>query len=238
MNLTISIPEDAQCLLKPGQIVDFGTLFLEKKIQSDAIIPISKNLRIAPDKIFKYLKKFVGDSLLKGDVIAEKKGFINSQKIWSEYDGVIKEINHDAGNIVMSTSQTDAKQIGAYFKGEVVEIKKDQVKIKVDQVHEFVIKLASENFGGKALYLLDESNSISEPEAANSVLVRESISLYLKTKAEALGIKGFITLKNPPTAASTPYAQIKNSEDFKKILQHNFTYCLLDKQYSKIYFYK
>ena len=238
MILTISIPDSIKCLLKPGQTVDFNSPFLENKITSEEKIAIAKKLHIPYDRIFKYLKKFVGDPINKDEVIAEKKGLIKTYTILSEYTGIVKEINHYDGNVVIASSNPQSTQVKAFFKGEVIEIEKNQLKLKVEESKEFNLKLASNDFGGQTFYLKDSSKPISAPQTSNKIMVIESITSYLKTKAEALGIKGFVTLKNPPQDSNLPKAQIKNIEDFKKIFHLNYPYCLIDKQYSKIYFYK
>ena len=238
MILTISIPDNSKCLLQPGQKVDHDTLFLENKISSEESIVIAKRLHIPSDKIFKYLKKFVGDTVNKGEILAEKKSLITTLSILSDFSGIIKEINHNDGNVIVSTITPQSKQIKAYFKGEVFELEKNQLKIKVEKVQEFDLKQVTANFGGETFYLKDASKPISDPQTSNKIMVIESITPYLKTKAEALGIRGFVTLKKLSQDSNLPHAQIKNIEDFKKILHLNFPYCLIDKQYSKIYFYK
>ena len=239
MILTISIPSDGKCLLKPGQIVDFDTDFLENKLNSEITINVSKKLGIASDKIFNYLKKFVGDPIKRGEIIAEKKGLISNLTVESNYTGFIKEINHYDGNVIISSSGgQQTNKIKAFFKGEVVDLNKNQLKIKVGHLQEFNIKLVTDNFGGQTFYLKDATKPIFSLQTSNKIMVIESITAYLKTKAEALGIKGFVTLKTPPQESNLPKAQIKNIEDFKKVLHLNFPYCLVDKQYSKIYFYR
>ncbi|OGK42521.1 hypothetical protein A3A46_01380 [Candidatus Roizmanbacteria bacterium RIFCSPLOWO2_01_FULL_37_13] len=238
MILTISIPDDAKSLLKSGQKVHFGDPFLEDHIRYEITVEVSKKLRIHSDKIFKYLKKFVGDPVNKGELLAEKKGLIKTHTIISEYTGLIKEINHYEGNVIISTSKSQGNQVKAFFKGEVVEIIKNQLKIKVEETHEFNLKQASKNFGGQTIYLKDSSKPIFATQTASRIMVIESINAYLKAKAEALGISGFVTLKNPPQDSSLPKAQIKSIEDYKKIIHLNLPYCLIDKQFSKIYFYK
>jgi len=238
MIITISIPDDVKCLLKSGQKVDLGSPFLENNERDEITVDVSKKLRIHSDKIFKYLKKFVGDPVNKGEILAEKKGIINTLTLTSQYTGLIKEVNHYEGNIIISTSKPQGNQTKAFFKGEVVELVKNQLRIKVEEAHEFNLKQASENFGGQTIYLKDSSKPISAPQISNTIMVIESINAYLKTKSEALGISGFITLKNPPQDSNLPKAQIKTIEDFKKILHLNLPYCIIDKQYSKIYFYR
>lgn len=238
MFLIITIPDEIKCLLKTGQKVDFNTPFFENKVVREETVTISDKLGIPQDKIFKYLKKFVGDRLEKGDVIAEKRGLISIDVVVSEYAGIVKEINHYDGSIVISTLTAKDSETKAFFKGEVEKIEKSKLKLKVQEVEEFRLKQATENFGGQVFYFIDPQKSIFATQTSNKIIVSEIISSYLKVKLEALGIKGFVSLKNPPPDSNLPKAQIKNSEDFNKILHLNFPHCLIDKQYSKIYFYR
>lgn len=238
MSIIITIPEDTKCLLKSGQAVDFLTPFLENKVISDIAIPVAKKLNIASDKIFNYLIKFVGDSVEKNDIIAEKKSLLGNTSIVSETKGIIKEINHNSGEMVISTSIAQKGHISAYFKGEVIDIEKKQLKLKAQEVREFTCKQTASDFGGETFYLQDTSKSIFAPQMSNKIMITESITPYLLTKAEALGIKGFISLKNPPQDSNLAKVQIKNIDDFKKIFHLNLPYCLINKQYSKIYFYR
>ena len=59
MILNLKIAEDCRCLLQPGQKVNLGDPFLEKKIDQFVELNISKELAIEPRKIFQYLKKLV-----------------------------------------------------------------------------------------------------------------------------------------------------------------------------------
>jgi len=60
MLIIIPLSISDHCLLKEGQTVDFDTPFLQKRIEEEVNISISKNLNVPPQKIFHYLKKFVG----------------------------------------------------------------------------------------------------------------------------------------------------------------------------------
>ena len=238
MNLIISIPEDVECLLKSGQEVNFNTPFLENKIITEISIPVSQRLKIAPDKIFNYLKKFVGDTFEKNEVIAEKKSLIKNNKVITEFKGKIKEINHTNGEIVVTTLTAHEGNIKASFIGEVIEIDKKQLKVKVKEGHEFSIKSCTNDFGGEAFYLPDIDKPIVEQQMDNKILITEEVSSYLESKTEALGAKGFVTLKNFTSESNLNKTQLKNTEDLKKIFHLNLPYCLITKEYSKIYFYR
>lgn len=237
MFLNITIPDNADCLLKPGQKVDFDTPFLEKKISTELSIEIALKLQIPSNKIFNYLKKFVGDTVEKGEILAKKSALLKNHVVVSEHSGIIKEINHVDGIIIISTSGSAVNQTKASFKGEICDIKKDKIKLKVEQLQEFPLKQVDYYFGGETLYLKDPDKPMFALQTSDKILITESVASYLRAKAEALGIRGFVTLKNPPQESNLPKAQIKNIDDLKKIFHLNFPYIYADKSLNKIYFY-
>lgn len=238
MNISVSIPDEVKCLINPSQTVDFSTPFLENKVISQLAIPVAIKLNIPSDKIFNYLKKFAGDTVEKGEILAEKKGLISNSTVISGSKGTLKEINHNTGEIIISTLTSKSGHITAFFKGEAVEIDKNQLILKVKDSHEFSLKQTNSEFGGETFYLKDPSKPIFAPQMLNKIMVCEIITPYLLTKTEALGIKGFITLRSISPDSNLAKAQIKNIEDFKKVFHLNLPYCLINKQYSKIYFYR
>lgn len=237
MILIIPIPEESKCLLKVGQKVTFDTPFLEKKTATDIHVPLAKTLGIPPSKIFRYLKKFVGDHIEKGETLANKKTFLSTRTILCEHAGTIKEINHTEGAMVISVFEGKKNSIPAYFTGEVVEMKKNELSLKVNEAKEYASKTAGTDFGAETFFLKDTSTQLTDIEVQNKILVCESLSSYAQSKTEALGVKGFISVKDPSDAVTVPYAILKNADDLKKIFHSHFPYCLVDKKNSRIYFY-
>ena len=125
MLISISISVFDRCLLKEGQLVDFDTPFLEKKVEEEINVSIAKNLDVPPQKIFHYLKKFVGESIEKNETIAINKGIFTTKKIVSKYSGLIKEINHSDGSITILNKTEIENTINSFFKGKVNKIKKN-----------------------------------------------------------------------------------------------------------------
>lgn len=238
MQLIISIPKDSTCLLKLGQKVDFDKPFFESKKSKDVMIPVSKKLGVNSTKIFNHLKKFVGDSITKGELIAQKKGFLGDKSVVSEHDGFIREVNHNDGSLLITAYSSTESQSKTYFKGEVVDVKKDQLILEVGDAKEFIVKNANDNFGGEMLYMKSVDQPMSALELTNKIIFTEALTPYLRTKSEALGVKGFVSLKNPPESGINFHAQLKHSEDFSKIMNSGFPYCVVDKQYSKIFVYR
>lgn len=237
MLINIPLLTSDNCLLKEDQVVDFETPFLQKKIEEDVNIFISKNLKVAPEKIFHYLKKFVGETIEKDEIIAINQGIFSTKKIVSKYSGLIKEINHSNGSITISSKTGVENTINSYFKGKVKKIKKDALSVEVDKGEEFSIKNIDHNFGGKTFYLDEKSDFCSE-NVFNSIVVCEDITPYYKAKAEALGCLGFLSLSKLSEETGILFAQIKNIEDYKKITKTKFPYCTLLSNPSIIYLYQ
>ncbi len=239
MEIFIPIINDDKCILTKGQNVDFDTPFLEQKAVSDVKISVSSKLQISPDKIFKYLKKFVGDEVKKGDLLAEKKTLLSRRSVKSDLSGRVREINHFEGNLIISANDSKPRQVPAYFKGEVGEILSNGIKLKVKDVKDFELKNSSKTIGGKCIYIKsrDSTLAMNVDFSTDKILVIGSISPYLQRKAEVLGIKALITLKSISIDPHVPQAQIKDDHDFAKILTLSLPYCFVDKQSSRIYFY-
>lgn len=239
MKISVSIPEGTNCLLKLGQNVDFTTPFYQKSEKSTRQINIAEKLDIAPKKIFSYLSKLVGDTIKEKEIIAQKKDLFATKTVISDVDGVISEIDHTTGKIVV---QEEAKQNTAmcYFRGQVLKLDKEKVIIDLINPKTFQLKSANRDFGGKVYYAKQEESLI----LANSSLIDgrivfcESLSLFSQTKIEALGASGFVTLKKIELGKDMAYAQLKFIEDYKKILASDLPYCLVDKESSKINFYQ
>ncbi len=237
--MLISFPVSTfdHCLLKEGQMVDFDTPYLEKKIEEEINILIAKNLGIPPQKIFHYLKKFVGESISKNEIIAINKGLLSVKKVVSKYSGLIKEINHSDGSITILNKTEIENTINAFFKGKVDKIKKNEISIEVDKGEQIPAKNVNRNFGGKVFYSNNNSDFLSE-NVFNSIIVCENITAYLKAKAEALGCQGFLSLSKLTEESGISYAQFKNINDYKKIIKLKFPNCTIVNASSIIYFYQ
>ena len=238
MLITVPFSIYNRCLLKEDQIVDFDTPFLfGKKIEEEINISVAKELGIPSQKIFTYLKKFVGESIEKDETIAVKKGFFSNKKITSRYSGLIKEINHFDGSItILSRTKIDTT-IKAFFKGKVNKISKNQVTVDINKGEEFSAKNVSLSFGGKTFYS-GVGNDFTSENLLGSVVICENMTAYQKTKAEALGCTGFLSLNKLEGQSDAPSAQFKNINDYKKAVKLKFSYCTLVSESSIIYFYQ
>lgn len=237
MLITVPLSVSDHCLLKEDQVVDFDTPFLQKKVEEEVNVSIAKSLNVSPQKIFHYLKKFVGESIEKDEIIAVNKGMFTTKKIVSKYSGLIKEINHSNGSITILSKTEVENTINSFFKGKIAKIKKNEMSIEVGKGEQFPAKNTNQNFGGKTFYPDNNSDFFTE-NVSNSIVVCENITSYYKSKAEALGCKGFLSLSKLSEDLDTPFSQLKNINDYKKIVKTKFAYCTVVSNSSTIYFYQ
>jgi len=237
MILTIPLPEQGKPLIKVGQRVDFNTPLYEEKIHKEVKVYISQKIGVSPKKIFQHLKKLVGDTIQAGDLLAENKSFMAGRQYTSEHTGILKEINHMDGTILIEVIGDDHAVKRAFFTGEIVRIEDGSLQIKVAVANEYEIKNAKDTFGGKTLFIKKENNIYDEDRVSGNVVVADTISEYNQTKIEALGASGFATLHVLSESTSTPAVLFKQIKDFEDAVKHHLPYCFIDGKTSKIIFY-
>ncbi len=237
MILSIPFSQKGKLLIKPGQKVDFNTSLLKENKRNEIKIQIARKLHIHPSKIFQSLKKVVGDQVVKGELIAEKKSFFSGKKYKSEYDGIIKEVDHVEGLLVLEIDSSEENERKSFFKGRVEEVNKDEIKLVVEKVKEFEGVNASSFFGGEVFYLKNEYE-ICEDQVDGKIVVCESLSGINQIKIEALGAIGFVTQFKLHSTIDTPSVQIKEIDSWKEIFHRHLPYCFVDKRKNKVVFYE
>lgn len=244
MYISVPVPKKGVAVLKKNQTVDFHTPFLILESSSEIKIMISQMLNIKPRKIFFHVKKLVGEHIAKNDVIAVKKTLLHAQYYRSEHEGILKEINHEDGSLLIQTTSNEQKTIPSYFKGEVEDISKTEIKIKVKQKKDFPSKgiknleQYDNHWGGTVCYVdQGKENSLTEEDIADKILVSESFSPYNQIKLEALNARGFVSLNSLSQTTRIPYCLLASEEDMRSVFQIRFPYCILNGNNTTITFY-
>lgn len=238
MIITYSFPNDSRPLVKEEDKIDFNTPLLDKKISKEVEILVARELGINPKNIFRYLSKLVGETIKKNEIVASKKSFFSTKKVKSAVDGIIKEINHHEGLLIIESVDQKSTQTLSPFKGKVEKVSKNHIDISLTKGQEFPLKKAKFDFGGEVFYLdHNTSLNLSSSDIENKIVFSENISSFLQTKTEALGAKGYITLQEPPQQTEIYTVLLKNIDDIKKINKEKFSYCSIVSKTAKIYFY-
>lgn len=239
MQISVQIPPGSHVKIKAGEMIDFKTPLFEIVSNAEHSVPLAQKLGVPPSKIFHHLKKFVGEEVKKGDLLALKKELFSTKRVTSDYDGKIQEIDHTEGTVVI-TIKGKKNIMYSPVQGEVVEIKTKEIVINVKEGKTYDLKKATGDFGGEAYYYTSSpaSSFVSSLDVSNKILIAESLSAYVQSKMEALMIKGYGMLTKLPEDSDTPYAQIKTIEELSSIMKHKDPYCYVDSKSCKITFYK
>lgn len=239
MIIHFDIPNEADILVKKGDEINFNTILYQINSYEEKKIYLAENLQINPKNIFRFLKKFVGEKVEKDETIAIKKTLFSQKTIKSPVSGIIKEIDHHQGLIIIESLSDNSQKVFSSFKGIVEKVLKNELQIKINKAQEYQIKKTKTDFGGEVFYLKENQFfDIDSDQVENKIIISEKIPSFSQTKLEALGVKGFITLESLPNKTDFNFALIKNINDFEKIKKNQFPYCTILSKNDKIYFYQ
>jgi hypothetical protein len=102
--LPVLLPEGYKSKVAVNDKIAAGSVVAEKKVSGiEKVIHLSQIFNLPPKDILKTLNKHLGDGILKGDVVAQKKGNLGmgSKKIISEFSGTIIRINEESGDLII-----------------------------------------------------------------------------------------------------------------------------------------
>ena len=232
MILEISIDPEKKLAVKVGEKVDFTTPLYKNKEKSEERIEVAELLSIHPKKIFHHLKKNVGDTIVLGDLLAEKKSFFSDKKVTSHIEGILTEIDHIEGVVLIETEK-EAAQENCWFAGHVTEISKKHVQIKIGKHIELEAKYVERDLGG-VIWLLSEQ---SFSDSGSPVGIVERANEYAVAKLEALGGRGIITTYKYEGQTSLPKAEFKLKDSYRAAESKEFSCCFAQAQHSTIILY-
>lgn len=239
MTITFSFPVKDKLLLKQGQDVDFTTPIVKKGEQEQRVVPLSELLKIPPQKIFLFMKKFVGEEIARGDLLAEKKGVLDKKQYFSEYDGVLKEIDHEKGDLIIESQVKKKQTVNSFFKGKIDSVKKNEITLVVKEMKKFSTKEPTADFGGETLYVEESAMGEITPETVrNKVILADSLKPHIQSKLEVMGAVGFISPQNLNDSTPPAFAKIQSQDDWEQVKKTKLPYCLVDKKSATIYFYQ
>lgn len=240
MDIRFTLPQNAKLFIKIGAIVKFGDPFYSLSRDEGTLVKITSALDIGGEDLFKHLTKIIGDPIVKGDVIAVKKGLLRTKKVHAQVSGTLVKIDHTTGDISIATPETtfnssDAFQ-KAFFSGKISEFNKNTntVTITISDSQELPLKEATENGGGEMYFFSDESHyfTATEDQILDKIVVVSDLKPHIVAKCEALGCAGFIFLKGRSDIVVNG-AQIVKIADFESLANHKKKYILystLDKK--------
>ena len=238
MKVPVKIPSNAEILIQTGQKVDFSTPFMQKKGKKKMEIPLARTLHFHPEKIFLNLKKVIGDRVQKGEMLAEHKAFLSTKQYFSKVDGIISEVNHITGNLILDIESSDLHITNCFFTGEVMAIHEDHIEIGVNKMQKFETTEALDHYGGAQVFYLENAASCAEEDVEAKYVCTTLIDPLAHIKIEAFGAQAYITDTKKNVNGTIKQIVLQNPEDFQEIKNHKYPYCLVGFDNTSIFLYE
>jgi hypothetical protein len=118
------LPIQGEVLVQVGDAVSSDTVVAQTHLPGNVqLINVASKLGLPPEDLPTVMKKSEGDTLTKGDAIAETQGFfgIFKSKVESPCDGTLESVSTVTGQIILREPPTPI-QIDAYIDGKIVEV--------------------------------------------------------------------------------------------------------------------
>lgn len=227
MLITLNIPKDAKIIAEEGEKINIGDELYHIEKKKEIKINIAQVLNIKPELIFQHLAKLIGEEVKKNEILAFKKGFLSTEKIYSDYQGVLKEINHNSGEITILMIDKNSKRIvKSYFKAVINKIANNCLIIEITDAHKINFDQIPTEGGGELFYFLNNNSyfNIFEDNIKNRVVLIEELTPRVKIKCEALEAGGFIFCRKKTdsnffsTTDNLIFSTQIKSEDYRKLI--------------------
>jgi hypothetical protein len=197
--LPILLPEGFAPKVSVNDKLTAGQIIAEKSQKGiEEVIHVSKIFNISPNQVAKVLKKNLGDSVSKGDVVASKKGplRLGTKKIISEFSGTIFKIDEDTGDVLIHTSSGDKNiiKIISPVDGTVNFCNNDKIVVKTDKEAIIATKATGEEIKGELFVIEDKDIDFNEvpKEVLKKIVLGNKFEKGSIFKALGLGALGII----------------------------------------------
>lgn len=238
MSFSIGIDQvvlDKNLKFKEGEKIDWSKKNLKEKSETDLVIYISDELKIAPKDIFKHLKVSLGDTVKKDDILATKKGFMSTTTFKTPVEAEIRKIDHQEGTITLAVS--DVIDVPFIFKAVFVKKEKTEFIFKVKSGVEIaLVNSLPQSFGGTNEYI-NKNWEVDLEKCENKVVVTKNIGAIDMAKLSALGPAAIVSYELSYANLSTPLLLLTNKTDWANLFEKKWQYCLYLANQKTVYFY-
>ena len=195
------LPMKGKVLVKVGDIVSTGDVVASTEIPGNVqMMNVANQLNIEPENIKDYMLLDIDESVKKGDVIAENKGFFGFFKtnLKSPIDGTLANFSVVTGQIIISEPPIPI-EVDSYIGGEVVDVIEDEGAIvEVKGAHiQGILGIGGER-QGEILILSEDRNSpitkgmLNESHKDKILIGGSYISVEAYKKAQLIGVSGIV----------------------------------------------
>lgn len=197
--LPILLDEGYTASVSVNAQVTVGQIIARKQAGSeDKTIQLAKILNIKPGDSIKYLKKKIGDKVLEGEIIAQKKriGLLGTKNIQSPFSGTIVKLEEDSGNLFIRKDSVSGvtETIKSPVEGTVNFCDNSKIVIQTEKEATVARVALGEEVGGSVYLLTDEKVDASKlnREVFGKIILGKIFQKAALFKSFALGAKGVI----------------------------------------------
>lgn len=220
--ISITLPPGSTVKVHVGDVVTFDTV-VAQTTQAPTMtqtIPIADSLKFNPTKVFKHLKKNIGDKIYKGDIIATKDAVFATKKFIADADGILTGVNHHSGEITIEHTSGDASEgvLLALAQGTVASVESDAIVCKVAKTLPCELSAPTTTRVGGKVVVTDNAHvaQLTLPQVQGNIILSADGSEYVLSKLEALGASYIITGSLTHTSAHT--LVLKDKEEMQAII--------------------
>ena len=238
MKIQVKIPDKAKILVNNGDKVNFKTPLYSKSKKRKIRVPLSSSMGFKPDKIFRVIKKVIGDELKKGDILAEHKDFFSTKRYLSEVNGIIREIDHINGFVVIEENSDGSSICNCHFTGTIDGVYDGYLELDVEDARKVKVNSVVSDLGGIIFYHLTSDGKLTEDEVNGACIFVNDMDPIETTKLETLGAKAIILNKEIVPLSKITKIIIESEEDFKNLESKKYPYLIVSHEPNTVIFYK
>lgn len=195
-NVTLYLPKNTKPSLKEGDPVAFGQLLTGDDSSTHIVISLGKLLGISPKDTGAVLRKYEGERVERGEVVAVRKGFFGSKAIKAPIAGRLSRVDTGKGEVTLSPIETDETTVVSPVAGRVAKITGEEIAIAFDGT----ILFAKQGIGSMRKGLLslmgraDEEVLLSaiSDKLSNNIVLSGYMQRQVLEKAYGIGVASII----------------------------------------------
>jgi hypothetical protein len=197
--LPVLLPKGYIAKVAVGQKITAGKVLAQKSSDAkEEVVHLAKDLGISPKAAVKSLKKALGSSLEKGDVIAVKKGNlgIGKKQVISEFSGILVKIDEENGDLyvrILGEQEVEEEPIISPVDGVVDFCDNKKIVLKAEKTAIVAKKVCGQ--GAKGPLLIIAKNHVEDEDIKREVdgkiiagKIFEKAAIFKAFALEALGI--------------------------------------------------
>jgi len=238
MKIKVKIPESADLLIKPGQKVDFKTPLARNASTRNVSIPLAQLMHFEPTTIFRHLKKLIGEEIRKGDVLAEHKTLLTTKKYLNEVPGILREIDHDTGSVILEQASDAFESICCFFTGEIDGIYDGFLDLTVEDSHLAALQEKVPYLGAQVFYPHTDLSAVSDEDIDGFCVFLPKVNPFDSVKMEALGARGLIVTTKNPNITTIRQIILRDIKDFSHVGEKQYPYILVGHEPKTVLFYR